>query len=493
MPEVQRPSLPQRLNPSLRHVLLVGVASLSLLAMTAAGALIVLTDYLREISAGLSAATRSVGLVRELELSLLTHARAQDELVQTHLARELREGMRAARSLIGSVEEQQLLDEAATQVERYLQGSSPSADAAWREDQLRSAFTAITAFVQMNVAQAGVAQTRAARLNRLADWLGYSVAAALLAGTGVVLVWFLRAAIAPLLRLREVLARFAAGDRETRVPETGPAELREIAAQFNTMAHALDRQRSAQLAFLAGVAHDIRNPLSALSATAALLAPGRPLPPEPRVRALAEVVRRQVETLDRMVGDLVDEARIEAGQLELRAQTRDARAAAREAHELFRAATSLHQLELLLPDAPVAIQCDPVRLAQVLNNLISNAIKYSPRGGRIQIAVESAREEVIFRVSDQGIGIATEELQSVFQPFRRTRRSRTTAPGTGLGLSVAKRIVEAHGGRILLDSEVQRGTTARVILPRADVELPAEDDVRIRESDGRTQSHERAN
>jgi signal transduction histidine kinase len=242
-----------------------------------------------------------------------------------------------------------------------------------------------------------------------------------------------------------------------------------MARTFNEMANSLARQQEEQLTFLAGVAHDLRNPLSALKMSAALISSDRPLPEE-RLRKTMALVRRQVARLDRMVGDLLDATRIEAGRFELSLEERDARELAREVVELYLAGGSSHDLRLVLPEEPVVLRCDATRVEQVLHNLVSNALKYSPVGSRVDVRVERQGEEAVLSVVDRGIGISAEELRNLFAPFRRTGRARETAPGVGLGLSVARRIVEAHKGRIEVESRPGVGSTFRVRLPLAHAE-----------------------
>ena len=108
---------------------------------------------------------------------------------------------------------------------------------------------------------------------------------------------------------------------------------------------------------------------------------------------------------------------------------------------------------------------DPTRLTQVLTNLLSNAIKYSPRGGRVWVRLEHSQEEILLSVSDEGVGIPPDEYERIFEPFRRSKGSRAEIPGIGLGLSVSRRIVRAHGGNIEVVSQEGTGSTFRVRLP----------------------------
>jgi signal transduction histidine kinase len=111
------------------------------------------------------------------------------------------------------------------------------------------------------------------------------------------------------------------------------------------------------------------------------------------------------------------------------------------------------------------VSCDALRIEQVLTNLVSNAIKYSPRGGRVEVTLEQPGTEAILNVVDQGVGIPSDDQAHIFEPFRRSGASRELVPGAGLGLFVARRIVEAHGGRIEVESRPGAGSTFRVHLP----------------------------
>jgi signal transduction histidine kinase len=126
-----------------------------------------------------------------------------------------------------------------------------------------------------------------------------------------------------------------------------------------------------------------------------------------------------------------------------------------------------HRLVLQVPDEPIFVCGDVVRLEQVVVNLVSNAIKYSPRGGTIRVVVEKTATDAILSVSDEGVGIPERDVDVIFEPFHRAGPSRDLAPGAGLGLSILARIVRAHGGRVEVQSKVGRGSTFYVVLPLA--------------------------
>jgi signal transduction histidine kinase len=266
--------------------------------------------------------------------------------------------------------------------------------------------------------------------------------------------------------LEEAAAQVAAGHLEGDVPVTSGDELGRLAGSLNAMLEALRRQRTTQLGFLAAVAHDLKNPLGAMRLSTAMLLQASGLPPEPILRKLLALIHRQSERLERMADDLLDATSIEAGELKLTPRACDLAAVVRDVIELHAGTSSRHQLRLSMPTEPVVVVCDPTRVAQVLENLVTNAIKYSPAGGAVDVTLAAGAEEVIVSVADTGLGIEPAMLEAIFEPFRRVSPSKNVSPGVGLGLSICRRIVVAHGGRIDVVSKPGQGTRFQVHLPR---------------------------
>jgi len=466
---------------SLKRVMTAAVAMLAGLALAGAASLILLTTYLHRTTESMGSAVEGVRLAEALQVDLLTLYRLSDSLLRIPAGSPrafetveagLRLHLTEARRNASSPQELALLTEAERTISGYLLARERVAhlppEQAARElgPRLEAALAALDQLVAFNVNEARSIQLQADRWDELANLGGICVAALLVLGGGVLLWWLRRSVFRPLLDMSRAMRRFGAGRKRTRAPETGPLELRDMARTFNEMANSLARQQDEQLTFLAGVAHDLRNPLSALKMSAALVTSGRPIPEE-RMQKTMALVRRQVARLDRMVGDLLDATRIEAGRFELSLEERDVRELATSVVELYLAGGSSHDLKLHLPEEPVLLSCDATRVEQVLHNLVSNALKYSQGGSRVDVIVEREGEEAVLSVVDRGIGISNDELRTLFAPFRRTGRAREKAPGVGLGLSVARRIVEAHGGRIEVESRPGVGSTFRVRLPRA--------------------------
>jgi two-component system, OmpR family, sensor histidine kinase MtrB len=448
---------------SLRRNLSFIIAMVAAFSLAAAFSLVTLTNYLRRTSAEVVDALRSIRLIQQLEVDLLEDAQTTDPQQQAFLEMGLQQGLQKAEQYIGSENEQAALLDARQKVGKYLQ--SRTSMPRRQTPALDAAFASLRTLLDINAAESSQAQAAAGRWDALVNRVVVIVATALFLAVVLVLWWLWKFAFQPVLEIRDAMTSFAGGVKSSRAAEEGPDELRSIAVQFNQMADALARQHENQLVFLTGVAHDLRNPLVPLKMSASALEPGGKTPSEQSLRNVMDMIQRQVDRLDRMIGDLLDASRIEAGQLELRLEEQDARALVLEVYNLFHAASPKHELELTLPRSPVMVRCDPYRIEQVLNNVVSNAIKYSPTGGRIEIALETDVTGAIFKITDEGVGIRAEDLPFVFEPFRRFRGTAGSIPGIGLGLSIAKRIVEAHHGRIDLKSQPGKGTTFRIHLP----------------------------
>jgi signal transduction histidine kinase len=223
--------------------------------------------------------------------------------------------------------------------------------------------------------------------------------------------------------------------------------------------------------FFALVSHELRTPLtSILGYVELVLEDAEGLDPD-LVHHL-RVVERNGERLLRLVGDLLFVAQVEAGKLALDRGRADLAALAGEAVDAARPRAEEQKIELVLESAEApALAGDPGRLGQMLDNLISNAVKFTPPGGRVTVAVGSAAGRATVEVRDTGIGIDGEEQALLFERFFRGSAAQAgTIPGVGLGLTIVKSIVDGHGGTIQVASEPGAGTTFRVELPLGDPE-----------------------
>ncbi len=215
------------------------------------------------------------------------------------------------------------------------------------------------------------------------------------------------------------------------------------------------------------VSHDLRNPLSTITMSVDLLLdPKVGFTEEQKARQL-HVVLRSAERMDRLIGDLLDVARLEAGRMSLNLAHEDPRRLIGEAVELHTAMATARSITLVNEGgAPLPpVRADRDRILQVLANVIGNAIKFTPDGGTIRMDLSDHGESIAFRVCDTGSGIEADQLSQLFRPFWQGRRG--GRDGAGLGLAISRGIVEAHGGRIWADSEVGAGTCVSFTIPLA--------------------------
>lgn len=225
--------------------------------------------------------------------------------------------------------------------------------------------------------------------------------------------------------------------------------------------------------FLAMLGHELRNPLSAITMSIELL--GQAGADEPRYRA---IVRRQANTLTRLVDDLLDVSRVTSGKINLHRERVDLTALTRRCTTGYEKQAEENRLELSfdLPDTPVYVTGDPVRLEQVLVNLITNALKYTPPGGHVHVSLAADTDQVRLQVVDDGTGIDREMLPLIFDLFSQASTTIDRAKGgLGIGLMLVRSLVEHHRGTVTADSEgLGRGSVFTVTLPRLQVSTQAE-------------------
>jgi len=297
-----------------------------------------------------------------------------------------------------------------------------------------------------------------ALLRAIAGTAGLAALLALLAGLAVA-----RRITRPVTRLIAVTRAMAAGDHAARVGEIRAAgELRELAAAFDQMAGTMDRQEQIRRNMVADVAHELRTPIAILQAGHEALLDGVAEPTPAELGSLRDEVLR----LARMVGDLQTLAAADAAALNLARRPCDlADLAATAADSLARRFEAAGiTLDRRLAASPVL--ADPHWLHQVITNLLTNALKFTPAGGHVTISAGPSGAEAVLRVTDTGTGIPADDLPLIFDRFWRGQQA-TQISGSGIGLAVAAELTQAHGGRLTARSELGRGTEMTLTLPRA--------------------------
>jgi signal transduction histidine kinase len=227
----------------------------------------------------------------------------------------------------------------------------------------------------------------------------------------------------------------------------------------------LERQRDV---FFASVSHDLRTPVAAIKAAIGVVLANEPTGMPPALHRLLGNIDLAADELASLIEDLLEVARLQAGRVELwrtRVDLREAVTRAVRPLESLIEARRQH-LELRLPDSAVDAAVDVERFGRVVRNLVGNAQKYGPEGGRITIALEQHADDVCLSVTDDGPGIPTDEQERIFDRFYRAQLTTSNGPiGSGLGLPIARALVELHGGRLSVDSSPGHGSTFKATLP----------------------------
>ena len=283
---------------------------------------------------------------------------------------------------------------------------------------------------------------------------------------GLVLVSLVsRQILSPVQALTAVTSRLGRGDLSQRAGNSGPTEIKELANSFNRMAGSLQEAEVQRRSLVADVAHELRTPLFNIQGYLEAVKDGLLDPDDETI----DTIHGQVLHLGRLVEDLRLLAQAEGGALFLELETDSLDDLVSRAVEAARPRAEASGVDLfyLDPERVTLVDMDATRIAQVVSNILANAVQHTPPGGQVKVAVETVAEgRVRVTVDDDGEGIPLEDLPLVFERFYRvdSSRSRSTG-GVGLGLTIAKRLVETHGGIIWAESETGRGTTVRFELP----------------------------
>jgi signal transduction histidine kinase len=304
--------------------------------------------------------------------------------------------------------------------------------------------------------------------------LGILIVITLLLALGMSLLGFFlaRSLAEPLEKMTRTAESLAMGEMDARVqPPKAPYELRRLAEAFNSMAAQIQGHLNELRGFVANASHELRTPLTSIKLRVEALQEGALEDPSVSVKFLEEI-ESEVDRLSKMVNDLLDLSRIEAGLEARRLATIDLEMVAKDVQEAFQARSEragirlTSRLETRLP--PINGNEDQIR--RMLYNLVDNALKYTPHGGQVEILLRrgDATDTLLLSVKDSGFGIAAAQLPHIFERFYRVEATRPRyghSQGSGLGLPIAKSIAEIHGGRIGVASQVGSGSTFWVELP----------------------------
>jgi signal transduction histidine kinase len=322
----------------------------------------------------------------------------------------------------------------------------------------------IVVFIQVSAGEISEAIS-AVRVNILVPLL-FSLLA-----VGVILYIISRKLASPLQQMNKAALELASGDFTTRVTINSHDEVGQLAESFNFMVDQLEQWEGTRQEFLANISHELRSPLTTLRGF--IVGMNDKVIPEDKYSHYLRLCDYEVQRLQRLVNDLLDLARIQNGSDVFRLRPVDVKEKMEEVLELLK--TPIAQKELVLQivvpspeQEPIKAYLDPDRFAQILQNLVYNAIQFTPQGGSLIVALEASSEEAIVYVSDTGVGMMEEELARIWERFYKADESRRTRDvgGTGLGLTIVKHLVNGMGGSIGVRSRIGEGTEFQIRFPK---------------------------
>ena len=278
-------------------------------------------------------------------------------------------------------------------------------------------------------------------------------------------IFLSRSLTRPIRELTRATHAVSEGDLTQQVPVRSKDELGELARAFNKMSSELSHSINTRKQMTADIAHELRTPLSLILGHAEAVHDGV-LPPS---RENFEIIREEATRLEHLVNDLRTLSLADAGELSIQLQIIEPVRLLNEVAALYQYQTQKKNITFELNAAPNLpnIEVDPGRMTQVLTNILDNAMRHTPEGGRIVLAAKEVDDMVELSVQDSGPGLSVEDIDRIFDRFYRTDIARQREDGgSGLGLAIAKSIVQAHGGQLLAESEPGAGLKVKVRLPR---------------------------
>ena len=274
----------------------------------------------------------------------------------------------------------------------------------------------------------------------------------------------------PITDMNQIVRRYSKGEFDLRVEDDGgDDEVSQLGKSFNTMADGLNTLEEARRSFVANVSHELRSPLTSMRGFLEAMQDGT-IPVEEQGKYL-DIVINENRRMTAMVNDLLDLARIESGQVLLKTEAFDINELMMRTLLTFEARVDAKKLEVELDigDKKLMVDADSSQIAQVLRNLIDNAIKFTPDGGSLRLSAKADKKQAVISVRDSGKGIDKESIPHLFERFYKAEKAHTPgeSAGTGLGLAIVKRIIDQHDQEITVQSQPGKGTCFTFTLKRA--------------------------
>ncbi|MGE5329329.1 MAG: sensor histidine kinase [Deltaproteobacteria bacterium] len=321
---------------------------------------------------------------------------------------------------------------------------------------------AILIFSPVNVMEADIKKIN------LIIWICALILAIISAG----IIYFISRRISrPIVQMTDAAMKLAGGEKVEEIKAKTSDEIEKLADAFNTMNKQLEITENVRREFIANVSHDLRTPLTSINGFVQGMIDGL-IKPENYPKYLA-IMKEEINRLIKLTGDILEIAKIQGGAIKLNivdVKTVDV------INEIIRSLEiTAHQKQVqIVSECPVEfyVKADSDRLKQILSNLITNAVKYSGEGSQVRISVKQEDDFIKFAVRDNGQGIPEEDLAHVFDKFYRGDRTRQNDGGTGLGLNIAKSLVELHGGKIWVESKRGEGTSFYLTIPTPQLSSP---------------------
>jgi signal transduction histidine kinase len=270
----------------------------------------------------------------------------------------------------------------------------------------------------------------------------------------------------PLVRLTKASEAVAKGDYSHTVRPEGGYELARLTESFNHMSREVEQYQRMQRELIGNVSHELKTPLTTILGFSQAMLDGALRRPEDFASS-ADIIHSETERMIRLVNSLLELSRLESGQVKLARNELDLQEILERVVTSFGPRAEAAQVKLITDFAPLPLmQGDADRLRQVFNNLIDNALKYTPVGGQVTVACRSNGRSIVASVTDTGVGIPEEDLQHIFERFYQANKARSReVEGIGLGLAITREIVHGHGGKIEAQSKVGQGTRFTILFP----------------------------